>query len=149
MIRTCTENIHLEVRCPPPLGGFFFAEATLPTSMLFAALCSQITQHRMRTRSRYAACRLLYDILKKLIGTGKMKVSFTTDDGRLYNITIPKSGLVNSPVVTSLMGAVSIPRVKQCWRKDAQDWYFIVKTNIRLYVACTSNFMIINTQLMD
>ncbi|CAL1126367.1 unnamed protein product [Cladocopium goreaui] len=99
----------------------YFTESTLPTSMLFSALCSQITQHRLRTRSRYAACRLLYDILKKLTGTGKMKVAFTAE-GRLYNIAIPRSGLVNSSIIGSFMDdAVSLSDVKRSWRKDAQD----------------------------
>lgn len=99
----------------------YFTESTLPTSMLFSALCSQITQHRLRTRSRHAACRLLYDILKKLTGTGKMKVAFTSE-GRLYNIAIPRSGLVNSSVLGSFMDdAVSLSDVKRSWRKDAQD----------------------------
>ena len=102
----------------------YFTESTLPTSMLFSALCSQITQHRLRTRSRYAACRLLYDILKKLTGTGKMKVAFTAE-GRLYNIATPRSGLVNSSIMGSFMDdAVSLSDVKRSWRKDAQDSFF-------------------------
>ena len=98
----------------------YFAESTIPTSMLFAVLCSQITQARNAPMYRNAASRLLYNILKRLVSTGKVKTRFTSD-GNAFNIQIPTTGSFPASVLCSLENNALLRAVKRAWNKDAQD----------------------------
>lgn len=99
----------------------FFAESTIPTSMLFAAICSQITQPRNAPKFRHAASKLLYNLLKRLVSTGKVRARFTDSDGHDFNILIPTTGIFPASVLFSLENNALLRAVKKTWNKDAQD----------------------------
>ena len=99
----------------------FFAESTIPTSMLFAAICSQITQPRNAPKFRHAASKLLYNLLKRLVSTGKVRARFTDSDGHDFNILIPTTGIFPASVLFSLGNNALLRAVKKAWNKDAQD----------------------------
>ena len=102
----------------------FFTATTLPTSMLFASLCSQIVAVRLRKNLRFAACRALYDILKRVVATGNLTATFVSETGDVYRIPVPCHGSFPTAVVTqiaALDGGVKHSQLKKQWNKDCQD----------------------------
>ena len=117
-----------------PQETSFFVEGTLPTSMLIAALCSQIIQPRSARKFRAAASILLHDILRKLVRTGKMTARFITADGIEFNVPIPTAGGFPSATLVSMVGNQSaLRKVKEAWDKDAQDWFLKVPGRVVIY----------------
>ena len=99
-----------------------FVESTLPTSMVFAAICAQITQHRSAKKFRYAAMNLFYSIIKKLIRNNCLKARFVNPDGMEFSIPVPTSGAFPSATVISMIGEPGIiSKIQTAWNKDSQD----------------------------
>ena len=99
----------------------YFVESTLPTSMMISALCSQVIQGRSAKRFRNAASVLLHGVLKKLVRSGKMKLSLSSD-GIAFDVPVSSTGAFpSSPLIVSL-GRPDQRRVRQHWNEDEQDW---------------------------
>ena len=104
------------------LSNSWFPSSTVPTSMMFSAICHQITQTKVRKSVRSGASMLLFDILKKLLATNGMRARFTSDDGE-YSISIPRSGMVPTPVLVRLIDETSLlDATRQAWNKDSKEW---------------------------
>lgn len=98
----------------------YFVESTLPTSMLFAAIASQIMAPRRAKRFRAAASSLLHALIKKVVQSGTMKVRFTAN-GNEFCIPVPTTGAFPSATLVSMLGPNEIARGRRVWNLDAQD----------------------------
>lgn len=104
----------------------FFVESTIPTSFLFAALCSQASLKRGKggmKESRYAASSMLHKILTHLSQTGDFKLSFTAH-GNQYHIPVPTTGMFPVAVLTSMLEPDSLKQLKNYWNESAEDIVF-------------------------
>ena len=108
----------------PGVTNQFFVENTIPTSMLFAALCSQVTAARSPAKYRYAASKLLFELLQKMVQSCDLQARFSLN-GTEFQVLVPTSGMFPSSILSAMSQSDSsenaLKKMKRAWNKDAQD----------------------------
>ena len=128
----------------PGATNQFFVENTIPTSMLFAALCSQITAARSPSKYRYAASKLLFELLQKMVQSCDVKARFSSD-GTEFQVNVPTSGMFPSSILCAMSQSDSsqntLKQLKRAWNKDAQDpgCQFLFQEFTQKYYITVSN----------
>ena len=94
-----------------------FAEATLPTSMVWACMVHQCSAGRKELARRRLAARVFHDLLTASFRTGAAEIEIQTDN-MTERFRLPVSGVVKASVLTDHLTQQQRTALQSAWADD-------------------------------